>query len=166
MATNPKVRPYAFSAYDKYLCLKMSIPMWLTVLFLARPFAIMLMSIVNRRDRMGLVEMFYGDPVAMAIDSFAALPALLVLFALARRQPGASETVRWIWTHGRILLILATALNIFSVFIPFLWESATRMHTPELVKLAASILILVFLFRSPRVRDTFSDFPEPVSDDS
>jgi hypothetical protein len=155
-------RQYAFSAYDKHLCLKISMPMWAAILFLARPFAILLMSFANRQDRTGLLSTFYHDPFSLAIDTLAALPALLVIVAWARHRPEASRPIRWLWAHGRSLLLLATLLNIASVFLPLLWNPDVRMDTPELVKLAICVTILYMLIKSERVRDTFNDFPQPI----
>ncbi len=156
-------KKYPFSAYDKHLSLRISLPMWAAILFLARPFAILLMSFANRRDRTGLLETFYHDPVSMAIDTVAALPALLVIVAWARHRPEASQPLRWLWARGRALLLISTLLNIVSVFLPLLWNPNVRMDVPELAKLAACAIILYMLLKSERVRDTFNDFPEPVA---
>ena len=157
-------RQYPFSAYDKYLSLKLSIPMWGAVLFLARPFVILLLSVANKKDRTGLLSTFYHDPVSFAIDTFAALPALLVLIAWARHYPEASQPIRRIWAQGRLLLLLATLLNIASIFLPLLWNPDLRMDIPELAKFAISAAILYMLIKSERVKDTFNDFPQPVEE--
>jgi hypothetical protein len=157
-------RQYPFSAYDQYLSLKMSATMWVATLFLARPFAILLASVANRRDRTGLMNTFYHDPVSLAIDTFAALPAVLVVVAYMRRRPGAPQVFQDIWTHGRELLLLATLLNLISIFLPFFWNTQLRMGTPEFAKLAVTVVILFLLIRSNRVRDTFNDFPQPVEE--
>lgn len=155
-------RQYSDSAYDKHYCLKVSIPMGLSMLFLARPFVILVMSIANRRDRIGLLETFYHSSFALGVDTFAALPALLVLVAWARRQPNASPAIRWLWSHGRSLLLLATLLNIASVFLPFLLNTGGRMDIPEIAKLAICMVILYVLVKSERTKDTFADFPESL----
>lgn len=153
---------YPFSAYDKFFCLKISIPLWVAILFLARPFAILLMSVVNRRDRTGLITIFYGDPISMGIDMLAALPVMLVVYAYVKRRPEASAFVRWIWTHGRSLLLASATMNVVSVFLPFIWEPASRLQTPELAKLAIAVMIIHMLITYRRVRDTFGEFPQPV----
>ena len=136
--------------------------MWAGILFLARPFAILLMSVANRRDRTGLLGTFYHDPVSLAIDTFAALPALLVIIAWARRRPEAARTIRWLWAHGRTLLLASTLLNITSVFLPLIWNPDVRMETPELAKLAICTVLLYTFIKSERLRDTFNDFPQPL----
>lgn len=157
-------REYPFSAYDKHLSLKISIPMWGAILFLARPFVILLLSVANKRDRTGLLDTFYHDPVALAIDTIAALPALLVIIAWARHRPEASQPIRRIWAQGRLLLLLGTLLNIVSVFLPLIWNPQLRMDVPELAKLAISLMILFMLIKSERVKDTFNDFPQPLEE--
>lgn len=155
-------KQYPVSEYDSHFSLKVNLSTWGALLFLARPFVILLISIANRRDKMGLMNFFYHDPIAMTIDIFAALPALLVIFAWVRRLPAASDPIRWIWSHGRSLLLLATLINIASVFLPLAWNPNVRMQIPELSKLAICVAILFMLVKSKRIKDTFDDFPPPV----
>ncbi|MEE9493237.1 MAG: DUF2919 family protein [Gammaproteobacteria bacterium] len=157
---------YPFSAYNKLLCLKLSIPAWATIVFLVRPFAIILMSVANRRDRMGVLNTMYGDPVspALYIDAFAALPALLVIYAWVKRQPEAPQYIRWIWSRSRSILLLATALNILGALLPFILNPNNPVTLPDLAKLAACAMIINYLLSSKRLKDTFNDFPESKQD--
>ncbi len=155
-------RQYPFSAYDSHLCLTFSTSMWLASLFLIRPFAILIMSVVKKGDRTGLLDQIYGSNIStMYLEIIAALPAILILFALMNRKPGASKQIKWIWSYGRILLLSSTLLNILSLFTPLLWKSNIRMDAPELIKLAICIAVIIFLLKSERVKDTFNDFPQP-----
>lgn len=155
---------YPFSAYDKkYLCLNMSTGMWLVLAFLLRPYVIMIMSLANRRDRMGLINMFYADRFGMVLGALAAVPALLLIYAWFKRKPDAPDRVRWLWRHGRVLLIASIVLNIVIVFVPVLLGKAAGIGYVGALQLALCAGILLYLLRSQRVEDTFADFPQPAA---
>lgn len=156
-----KGKKYPFSAYDKHLSLKMSPLMWLAILFLARPYAIFIMSIANRRDRMGVLETFYGDPAVSFLGALAAIPAIILVLAWIKRQPGAAALTRRVWASGRLLLILASILNIIIIFLPALTGAVLRISMVGWIETIICIFIIIYLIRSTRVRDTFADFPQP-----
>lgn len=154
---------YPFSAYDKkYLCLNLSAGMWLVVAFLLRPYVIMIMSLANRRDRMGLIDMVYADRSGMAMGALAAVPVLLLIYAWVKRKPDASDKVRWLWRHGRGLLVAAAGLNIVAVFVPMLLGKASGIGYIGAFQLVLCAAIILYVLGSERVADTFADFPEPA----
>jgi hypothetical protein len=54
-------KQYPFNAYDKNLCLKLSPGLWAIIIFLLRPYFIVVFSLVNRKDKMGLINMLGSD---------------------------------------------------------------------------------------------------------
>ena len=92
-----------------------------------------------------------------------ALPALPVLYALCRRSPSASRTVRWVWEHGRGLLGTSLAVDITlnaRELIPFV-----GIDDRNLLPIASAVIdvyFLIYVLAARRVRDTFSDFPPPL----
>jgi len=160
-----KGKKYPFSAYDKYLNLRISPLMWMAILFLARPFVILIISITNRRDRMGILQMFNGDPALSFLGALAAIPVMLVVVAWIRRKPDASPLVRRIWTNGRSLLILASILNIAIMILPALTGSFSAINAAGGAETVVCILIIFYLARSERVKDTFGDFPKSSASD-
>ncbi len=94
------------------------------------------------------------------LPSFLALP---VLYALCRRSPAASSTVRWIWGSGRVLLGASLAVDIAlnaRELIPFV-EIDDQTLLP-LISAATDAYFLIYVLAARRVRDTFSDFPPPL----
>ena len=154
---------YSASSYDDHMCLKPPPLLWLAVLYLSRAVTL---------------------PVAMGIGTFAGvnadaialfhalwsmqtlLPsaiALCVLYALCRRVPNASKTVRWIWAHGRVLLALSGGMDLILSLISFI--SLIRQGEIDdqawmsLLTAAADGYFLLYILVARRVRDTFSEFP-------
>ncbi len=150
---------YPFSAYDRYLCLRMSFGLWLVLLFLARAYAVLMLSLANIRAPLELINMFYHDRTVLAVGAVAALPALVVFYAWTQREPGASARVRWIWHRGPVFLAVSAGLNALAL-LPWLWIGGAGVNWFFAVQLGGCAYILFFLFGSQRVKDTFADFPE------
>jgi len=160
-------RVYEFSAYDGNLALKVSPTLWLAVLFLIRPYLIMVLSFANRREPMALIEMFYADRLPMVVASIAALPVILFLLSYIKRSK--AENISWarrLWHRGRELLMLSAVLNVLVVFFPYLVAQHYNMNVVGMMQLLISLIVLLYLARSKRVKDTFADYPKPQGADS
>ncbi len=158
-------KQYPFSAYDKYLCLKPDFSIWLVLAFLLRPYVVVLLSITNRRDTMGLINLVYSDRLAMILAAIAAIPAIFVVYAFIKRVPDAPDKVRRIWQHGRELLLGSSFLNILVVFLPLLTGLVRGVSMIGWAQFGVSVYIIYYLFTERRVRDTFADFPQPAESD-
>ncbi len=151
---------YPPDAYNKELCLKVSMPMWLVILYLVRPYVILIVSLVDIRSRGELFSMVYGDYELLPIvAALAGLPALAVVYAWTRRSANASARVRRIWSCGRQFLIGSAALNIIGQVIPVIVGISWGIGDLAWVQIAASAAAICYLLVSRRARDTFSDFP-------
>lgn len=151
---------YPLSAYDKYVSLDMSVGMWLVIAFLVRPYVIVLMSVANRRNPMALIDTFYADRSHLALGALAAIPAVLLVIAWNKRKPEASALARRLWHRGRALLAASAVLNAVIGLLPLVHGRAGGIDYIGVVQLALCGWILVYLYESERVRDTFADFPE------
>lgn len=149
---------YPASAYDDNLCLKIGLGTWVVILFLIRPYVILVLSLANKADRMGLVYLFYPARAALPLAAAAALPTVLLLISWVKRKPGARASIRWIWQHGKVFLFISIFLNAGVALQPLLWDE-TKMNSTGWAQLAACILIVIYLLTSERVKDTFKDFP-------
>ncbi|MGB1833515.1 MAG: DUF2919 family protein, partial [bacterium] len=47
--------------------------------FLMRPYVVLLVSVTNRSNRMEFIELVYPDRLWLAIDTVAALPAVILV---------------------------------------------------------------------------------------
>lgn len=159
-------RRYGPSSYDDHFCLKPPGLLWLAVLYLSRAFVLLVTY--------DLASMSRVRPEALAmlrgtISIYELIPSLVaapVLIALIRRAPSSATVVRWIWSHGRILLILAAILDcVVSIGASrIIGADAVDLQVGQLLLAAFDIYFLVYILATPRVRDAFADFPpyEPV----
>lgn len=152
---------YPASAYDDQLVLRPPLGVWVTLAYLLRPIIVLVASVTNKADRVGLLNLVYPDRQWAVAHVLAALPAIAVALAYTRRDPSASTTVRWIWHHGRALLTASLALNVLFLLYPALTEHA-RLVTSALIQTTVCALLAYYLFRSPQVADAFADFPSPT----
>jgi cell division protein FtsW (lipid II flippase) len=128
--------------------------------FLCRTYLVMIMSLARRGDRFGLIDLFYANRSAMALGALAALPAIAVIIASVQRSPTAGSQTRWLWRNGRWFLLGSALANLAIALLP-IKDGLYALSTLDVLQFSVISYILVYLFRSERVRDTFADFPAP-----
>jgi len=151
---------HPISSYDKYVSLKVSRTMWLTIIFLLRPYLILFASVTNRKDKMLLINIFYSDRLAMSLAAVAGIPAALLVYAWVKRNPDASSFVRQVWKRGRLLLVISAALSAFVVFVPLWLGTVHKVTEYGWGQFFISLLIVIVVYRSQYIKDCFSDWPE------
>ncbi len=152
---------YSYRDYDEYLNVRPGLLFWLVMAFTLRPFVVLVASLSNRTDRSAILNIFYPDQFEAFLGCAAALPALLLLFGYVRRRPEAHAIFRAVWRKGKLLLTAALLLDIAVVVAPIL----TRGDIPAtngLVSGATSVVLLVLVVRSNRLKDAFAGFPDTV----
>ena len=88
----------------------------------------------------------------------------LVLLATGHRLPNALPVMRWIWSHGKHLLISSYILGV-CIFL-YLNYTLIQNHDSNNIIIAATaiipnIIIATVIFRSKLMKDIFNDFPPP-----
>jgi hypothetical protein len=156
---------YPPEAYDVNFCLKVSPALWAALAFLCRPYVVMIMSWANRRNRMQLIEMFYSDRSAFALAALGAIPTLVLIIAYIQRRPSGGPSARWVWHHGRALLLTSALINMAIALWPML-NGSFEMSNLDFAQLFVSVLITYYALTSQRVKDTFADFPDYVEPES
>ena len=158
-------RVYPFSAYDKYMSLKLGSNLWFILVYFLRPFILKVSTIQMGRGAKsdsvsGLKNLVYPDDFGFFLAFIATIPVLLLIFAYAKRKPGASEFVQSLWRNGRNLLAVAALLNIVVIFVPFLANMTHSINIYGWGQLVVAVAIIIYLYLSTRVTDTFADFPK------
>jgi hypothetical protein len=153
---------YDIKNYDENLCLRISPIMWIAILFLLRDYVIGLLSVVNFKDQLALINLFYSNPAQLFLGVLAGLPVLVVLYAWRERKPDASVRTKWIWRNGRGLLVTSAVLNIVAVVLSIFIGMSHHLDYAAQAHVAVCGAVLGFLLTSKRVSETFSDFPKSV----
>lgn len=107
----------------------------------------------------GLKDLVYPNDFGFFLAFIATVPVLMLIFAYAKRKPGASDLIQSIWRNGRNLLVAAAVVNIIVIFIPYFIHLTHSINVYGWGQFAVAIGIIVYLYQSKRVTDTFADFP-------
>ena len=153
------------------MSLKISLELWLVIVYLIRPFPVLISTIRMGRGGVknlegvdGIKQMLYPDNFSLVLGILATIPAILFMVAVMKRKPTAGAFFRGVWRNGAIMLSAAAAMNIVIVFIPILTGVISRVHMIGWVQIAMSVVIIYYLHTSQRVKDTFGDFPAEVDE--
>ena len=155
---------YDFSDYDKNLSLKISLELWLIIVYFLRPFILKISTIQMGRGPKsdsvsGLKDLVYPDDFGFFLAFLATIPVFLVILAYMKRKPDAKDYIRTFWRNSVKLLVFTAVLNILTVFIPFIVSTAYRVNLTGWGQVAIAAYIIFYLLTSRRVKDTFADFP-------
>lgn len=151
---------YPIYCYDKNISLKLNGTMWLIILFLLKSYFIALLSVVNMTERMQLIDMFYSDRLMLSLGALAGIPAVLIIYAWIKRTPNAPPLIRNIWARGRTLLIISAILHACIIFVPLWLGTSHKIMNTGWIQIILSLIIATIVYKSPYIKDCFSDFPE------
>jgi hypothetical protein len=153
---------YSSSQYDGYFCLKPPVLLWVAILFLSRSITLPLIAGLGRfvgvnADALSVMRQLWS------IETLApSLLAGIVLYALIRRVPSASQGVRWIWAHGHLFLAFSAGIDLILSAIAV--ARLDHFEDGALLSLSSAAFdgyFLLYLLLARRVRDTFAEFPVP-----
>jgi len=155
---------YSFRDYDQYLCLKPPAEFWLIVVFFLRPFILKISTIqigkgAKNEAVRGLFDVVYPEDFSFFLAVIATIPIVVIVIALAKRKPGATDLVKKIWRNGVKILMFAAVLNIVIVFLPLVLGKISSIHMLGWIEMAVTALIMGYLVKSKRLKETFADFP-------
>lgn len=150
---------YSTFHYDENLLLKVPPLLWLSILYGIRHFFIVGAAFLMPMDVVTIPWVnFQTSPYFMLTD----LPAVLVLLAIGHRIPNAMSFMRWVWMHGRWLLISSYMAGIAL----FIYVNREVMTDPNSWDFLDGLLVVIvdfavvgYLLSSGLVRDVFKDFP-------
>jgi hypothetical protein len=150
---------YGIGSYDDFFCLR---PPWLLIaslLFMCRSLAALALFGMTGADGDSTLSRFF-DTEMLGMGALAAVPALLVLYALGARVPSAPSLVRWIWRHGRGL-VAASALLHIAVAATHYASVRAWIGGPLAVQALAlgDLAVIGYVFLSSHVRQAFLEFP-------
>lgn len=150
---------HSIACYDKNLCLKPNIEIWVGLLFLLKPYLVLLLSVANLRNKSGFIDLIYADRLDMSLGALAGVPAVFLMYALLKRKPGASPFVKSIWARGRILMAISALLSAVAIWLPIMLQAARKMTPGDWAHIAIALLIVILVYTSSYIRDCFNDFP-------
>ena len=157
---------YSASSYDDNFCLKPPPLLWVAVLYLSRAFLLLVIYMVStqtlsRVSPQGMAEL------RGTVSIYAFIPALVaapVFYGLLSRAPSSGNLVRWFWSHGRTILILATIADasISVISSGIIGGDSMDVNAAFLVAALFDAYFLIYMLVTRRIRDVFAAFPLPL----
>ena len=154
---------YLAHHYDDFLKLKISNSLWFCILYGIRH-TVFWGAMRLKPDDLGSLDWLNTQVNSLFI--LADIPASIVLLSIGHRIPEAFSSMRWIWAHGKFILICSYVLSISL----FLYVNNSLIQYSDINKLALltsvltpDILIIGFIYKSELIKDIFSEFPIPLS---
>jgi Tfp pilus assembly protein PilF len=154
---------YAARHYDDQLRLKVSPLLWFAMLYGVRHWFLIAASKLMPLETS---SMPWVSMQAQMILAWCSIPGLLVLLASGHRLPEAWPAMRWIWRHGKALLLLAYILvlvNFVSMHSSMLMNPDADGFSAAVVIILSDAVILYWLVSCALVSDIFAEFPDAAS---
>ena len=156
---------YTPDDYNKYDVLNVPLSLVIINLYLLKHYFIFAFPVMAQLPMISLVAQSLEPVIPSKNYSngallYSCIPALLVFISTARRLPSTGAVLRWVWQHGRGLLLLSLVLEMGLI----LWYFGLQLQKLNEVSLAFLYIdscLILFLLKSQRIRDVFSEFPQP-----
>lgn len=161
MATRPKAKienPFTeYRRFNRYGVLRVRWPFWLVMVVLMRHLLLLMMIGLSHKgaagDSMREIASLI-DPQFIPAD----VPALILLFTVGARVPKSGALARFLWRHGKIIMMLSIATFIGIM----LWRQRfvpARYSIADAVELGVNLALLVYIWLSRYLRELFAQFP-------
>ncbi len=159
MSKRLEIEKYGLDSYDDYFCLRPSWVLILCTVFLCRGLLLFALFGLSGGVPAALSEVV--DAETLWRGCIAAAPAALLLYAMTARAPGAPTFVRFSWRNGRLLLALSSLGYVGLAVMQLGTDPRRWLFSPPATKalVVVELAILGYLLLSPRVRQTFLEFP-------
>ncbi|HIF9107968.1 TPA: DUF2919 domain-containing protein [Photobacterium damselae] len=148
---------YPIDAYDKHGGLKPSTMLWLSLAFSAKAWVVFIMAGVSRNQGTQLLELIYPVRETLYVGLAFGLPAIGLMWLSGQRHKN-NKLVNYLWRHGRTIL-LATYLTDVILQLYHLVLTQGSFSWLVGINLLLTLWLLLYLYRSSRVKNTFADKP-------
>jgi hypothetical protein len=153
---------YRFEDYNQYNVLKIPLMLVLTSIYLLKQLVIFILPMISA---IPVLVKFAHQHFTIAL-LLSSLPVIPVLIAMLMRAPKTKSTlIRWIWQNSRLFLLSSLALEILSIVLYVVFE-IKKFNEVSLIFLYIDAILIIYLFKSQRVRDVFAEFPDKTFGDN
>jgi Protein of unknown function (DUF2919) len=156
---------YTPDDYNKYDVLNVPLSLVMVNLYLLKHYFIFAFPVMVQLPMISIVAQSLEQIIPSQNYSngallYSCIPALLVLVSMVRRVPSTGSFLRWVWQHGRRLLLLSLALEMGVISL------SIGLHLQKLTEVSLAFLyidmwLILFLLKSRHVKDVFTEFPQP-----
>jgi hypothetical protein len=134
--------------------------LWLAMAFLLRYWIVIVAVLVSVKRSPQTIRVL-GEEFAWVMLAVE-VPTALMMMAATNRRPDAWGLWRWLWTHGRTILIAIAAMHLAGAAFA-LYSAPAWRRWPELFIASCALLdaaVIFALARDDFFRQLFADFPK------
>ena len=161
---NNDYKNYSFNDFDKYNCLKLSVSVYLILLFVLRGYLTWIMSVTNMRDRVSIIQFVYPDTSMFFLSLISGSLGLIVVILISLRRPNANDWVKSLWPYCRLILITALLFDLLINIVAFAYWQLMSMQW-LLIQTTIVVALIVLCVRSKSLTINLQEFPEILEDD-
>ncbi len=154
---------YSLKDFNKYDCLKLSLGIYLLLVFVCRGYLIWIMSVSNMQNRTDTIAFVFPDPKLFYLSLLSGVLGLFVIVIISLRRPETYEWVMCCWKHIRKFL-LASLLFDLTVSICGFFYFGLLSYNWLLIQTIITLLLTLFLFTNNRVKLNIQEFPEAFTE--
>ncbi|TRX57007.1 DUF2919 family protein [Thalassomonas sp. M1454] len=152
---------YSLKHFDKYNCLKLSFIYYFILIFLLRGFVIAILSLVNLRDKLALIQWFYPESSQFYFALLSSTPSLLLFYVIIQRKPEAAPWVKSLWQNILPIMSVFVLLDLAIYWGQFALYSQGKFNW-LCAQTFIAVCLLLFCKLSAKARINRSEFPETI----
>ena len=161
---NNDYKNYSVEDFDKYNCVKISISIYLVLLFVLRGYLVWIFSVTNMRDRVAIIQFIYPDTSLFFLSLFSGALGLVVLVLLSLRRPNAAPWVQKLWPYCRRIMVTALVFDlVVSILAYSYWQLFSI--TWLLIQMSIVISLIILSFKSQSLTINIREFPVLLVED-
>ena len=152
---------YSLKDFNKYDCLKLSLGIYLLLVFVCRGYLIWIMSVTNMKNRTDIITFAFPDPNLFYLSLLSGALGLFIIVVISLRKPSTYQWVRFYWKHIRKLLLASLFFDL-AVSICGYFYFGLLSYNWLFIQTILILLLTLFLFTNNRVKLNIKEFPEAV----
>ncbi|MFH0256318.1 DUF2919 domain-containing protein [Vibrio rumoiensis] len=145
---------YSVDDYDKNGFLKPPMWLWLSWLFLAKAWIVFIIASASRTMSAKLLSIIYPVTDSLYLGLMVGLPIVILAWTISLRRP-ERQWLNKILAFGRSYTA-AIVLAQFVITLYHLSQTQWLFNWSDALTLLGLVWLLMYLFQSQRVKDTFS----------
>jgi len=155
---------YSVEHFDKYNCLKISMSIYLVLLFVLRGYIVWVMSVTNMRDRVAIIQFIYPETSLFLLSLLSGALGVIVVVLLSLRRPNAASWVQTLWPYCRVIMVTALVFDLIVNIIAYSYWQLLSINW-LLVQTSIVILLIVLCFKSQSLAINLREFPILLEED-
>ena len=155
---------YSVEDFDKYNCVKISMSIYLVLIFVLRGYLVWIMSVTNMRDRLAIIEFIYPETSLFFLSLFSGALGLVIVVLLSLRRPNAALWVQKLWPYCRRIMVTALVFDlVISIIAYSYWQLLSMTWLLIQVSIVTSLIFLCF--KSQSLSLNLREFPVLLVED-